>query len=324
MSTSLPVTEFLRKAAHTPIIDVRTPAEYAQGHIPQAFNLPLFTDQERAIVGTLYVQENRTAAILKGLEFVGPRLNAYACQAREWAVDQRLLVHCWRGGMRSGAMAWLFEQVGLHCCTLEKGYKAYRTHVLDYWKDLPFELHILGGLTGSGKTEKLHEMALQGEQVVDLEALAHHKGSAFGSLGQSPQPSTEHFENRLFHAFRTLDPSRPVWLEDESRNVGKCSLPAALWEKMQTAPFHLHELPYAERVARLLKEYGQFDRTALAETVRKIEKRLGLERCQKALSALDNGDVTTALCICLDYYDKTYNYHIAARLSQPPHSPETL
>ena len=313
MTEPISVEEFLEKSRTIPVADVRTPAEYEKGHIPGAFLFPLFNNGERAEVGTLYVQEGRTAAVLKGLQLVGPRLEAMARRGLEIAGGGSLLLYCWRGGMRSQSVAWLMEMVGIRCYTLENGYKAYRNHLLGFFNNIPPTIHVLGGLTGSGKTERLLQMAAAGEQVIDLEGLANHKGSAFGNLGNPPQPSTEHFQNLLFRAFSQMDPSRPVWLEDESRNVGRCSLPDGLWEKMQQARLFLLETSREERVERLMREYGNFDPDVLETAILKIQKRLGFDQSKKAIEACHNGNIRKALEICLAYYDKAYNYQLELR-----------
>ena len=313
MTEPISVEEFLEKSRTIPVADVRTPAEYEKGHIPGAFLFPLFNNRERAEVGTLYVQKGRTAAVLKGLQLVGPRLEAMARRGLEIAGGGSLLLYCWRGGMRSQSVAWLMEKVGIRCYTLENGYKAYRNHLLGFFNNIPPTIHVLGGLTGSGKTERLLQMAAAGEQVIDLEGLANHKGSAFGNLGNPPQPSTEHFQNLLFRAFSQMDPSRPVWLEDESRNVGRCSLPDGLWEKMQQARLFLLETSREERVERLMREYGNFDPDVLETAILKIQKRLGFDQSKKAIEACHNGNIRKALEICLAYYDKAYNYQLELR-----------
>ena len=339
MPEPISVEKFLKRSLTTPVADVRTPAEYEKGHIPGAFLFPLFNNEERAEVGTLYVQEGRSAAVLKGLQLVGPRLEQMARRGLEIAGGRpgtaggsaagpdgpaaaggpatypggSLLLYCWRGGMRSASVAWLMEKVGIHCYTLENGYKAYRNHLLGFFNNIPHPIHVLGGLTGSGKTERLLQMAAAGEQVIDLEGLAHHKGSAFGNLGNPPQPSTEHFQNLLFRAFSQMDPSRPVWLEDESRNVGRCSLPDGLWEKMQQARFYFLPASDRERIHRLMNEYAGFDTCLLEQAILKIEKRLGYDQCKKAVQACRNGDIRTALGICLAYYDKAYTYQLEIR-----------
>ncbi len=360
MPEPISVEEFLEKSRTIPVADVRTPAEYEKGHMPGAFLFSLFDDRGRAEVGTLYVQKGRTAAVLKGLELTGPRLEAMARRGLEIAgggtqsateeipaaaegsgaagvpgaaggsaagsggsaagsgdsaaaSGGSLLLYCWRGGMRSASVAWLMEKVGIRCFTLENGYKAYRNHLLGFFQHLPHPINVLGGLTGSGKTERLQSMASAGEQVIDLEGLAGHKGSAFGNLGLPPQPTTEHFQNLLFRAFSRMDPSRPVWLEDESRNVGRCSLPDGLWEKMQQARFYLLDTPLEERVERLMREYGNFDPDVLETAILKIQKRLGYDKSKQAVEACRCGNIRTALEICLAYYDKAYNYQLETR-----------
>lgn len=339
MPEPISVEEFLKRSLTTPVADVRTPAEYEKGHIPGAFLFPLFNNEERAEVGTLYVQEGRSAAVLKGLQLVGPRLEQMARRGLEIAGGRpgtaggsaagpdgpaaaggpatypggSLLLYCWRGGMRSASVAWLMEKVGIHCYTLENGYKAYRNHLLGFFEHLPHPLKVLGGLTGSGKTERLRQMAGAGEQVIDLEGLAGHKGSAFGNLGLPPQPSTEHFQNLLFDAFSHLDPERPVWVEDESKNVGKCSLPDGLWKKMQQADFYFLPASDQERIDRLMKEYAGFNAGLLEQAILKIEKRLGFDQCRKAVEACRKGDTGAALVICLTYYDKAYKDQLETR-----------
>ncbi|HLG04366.1 MAG TPA: tRNA 2-selenouridine(34) synthase MnmH, partial [Bacteroidia bacterium] len=212
MPKSLPIDIFLAKKGVLPVIDVRSPGEFAHGHIPGAINLPLFSDEERAKVGTVYKKDGREQAILLGFELVGPKMADFSRKGMELAVAKRILVHCWRGGMRSGVVAWVFETVGLEVFTLQKGYKAYRNFVLKEFEK-PLNLRIVGGETGTGKTEILHALRKKGEQVIDLEAIAAHRGSAFGALGQPAQPTSEQFENDLHHAISELDPAKIIWIE---------------------------------------------------------------------------------------------------------------
>jgi tRNA 2-selenouridine synthase len=309
---SLPVESFLQKAKTTTVIDVRSPAEYAHAHIPGAVNLPLFDNNERAQVGTLYKKTGRDAAVLLGLEIVGPKLATFVRQANQLATNQEVLVHCWRGGMRSGSMAWLLKTAGLETNTLEGGYKAYRNHVLD-----SFERHqpiiVLGGKTGSGKTEILHNLAKMGEQVIDLEGLAHHKGSSFGAIGQQPQPSSEQFENLIQQQWAMLDPKRPVWIEDESRNVGSCSVPMQLWTKMRAAKVFFVDVPKNRRIERLVAEYACFEHQLLVEATNRIAKRLGGQHHQAAIAALAQQDYATVADITLTYYDKSYLHGLSQR-----------
>src|SRR4030066_383450 len=218
-NTKTDIATFLRLAETIPVIDVRTPSEFNTGHIPGASNIPLFEDEERKIIGIKYKKEGRTKAILAGLELSGHSMHSKLEHALRISREGRLLVHCWRGGMRSEAMAWLFSLGDIETEVLEKGYKAYRNHILASLSEKRNTI-ILGGMTGSSKTHILRHLKNTGHQVIDLERLANHKGPPFGALGQPPQPSSEHFANLLFNECRKLEVELPVWLEDESRNIG--------------------------------------------------------------------------------------------------------
>ena len=195
---------FLKDSTNIKIVDVRSPGEFQEGHIPQAVNIPIFNDQERSEVGILYKNIGRVEAIQKGLSFVGPRMEKLAKQALQYAVNQSIKVTCWRGGMRSEKMAWLFELVGLKVYVLEGGYKAYRNYILDTFRNIP-QLVVIHGPTGSGKTDILKSLKEKGEQVIDLEEIACHRGSAFGAIGMGSQPTTQQFQNRLFEEFEKFD-----------------------------------------------------------------------------------------------------------------------
>lgn len=287
------------------VVDVRTPAEYQQGHIVGSVNIPLFTNEERADVGTRYVQQSREEAIRRGLELVGPRLAGYVEQAR--ALGKPLVVYCWRGGMRSSSMSWLFSTSGLASQTIPRGYKGFRTAAAKHLAQ-PWKWRVVSGPTGSGKTTFLCGLAAGGEQVIDLEGLANHKGSSFGGIQQPAQPTTEHMMNRIHHAMRGFDLSHTVWLEDESRSIGRVHLPDVLYEAMKIAPRHVLETPLEVRVSNLVAEYGQLPPQELVAAFERIREKLGGERTNRAIEALTLGDVATAAEIALDYYDRTYAY----------------
>ena len=310
------IFQFLELAQTLPVVDVRSPGEYRQGHIAGAVNIPLFSDEERAAVGTAYAKTGSKEATLQGLEFAGKKMRSL-CEAALALKSEQLLVHCWRGGMRSRSMAWLFETVGLQCIVLNGGYKVFRRAVLDELS-APRELRILSGYTGSGKTSILAELKKMGQQAIDLEALAHHKGSAFGALGQPPQPGTEQFENLLFAELQKTDRSKPLWLEDESINIGKVQVTPAFFARMKSAETLQVIVSQPVRLQHLLNEYGSFDRALLAEAIKKIEKRLGYDKCKQALSLCAAGDLAQVAKILLDYYDKAYEFQISAR------APETV
>jgi tRNA 2-selenouridine synthase len=312
------VADFLAKSASAPIIDVRSPAEYAHAHIPGAHNVPLFDNAERAKVGTCYKQIGRDAAVLLGLELVGPKLADFVKTTRSIAPSGTALVHCWRGGMRSGSFAWLLQTAGLEAHTLAGGYKAYRNHLLAAF-DAPQQVVILGGKTGSGKTNVLRELAQLGEQVIDLEALAHHKGSAYGAIGQATQPSTEQFENELFQHWQLLNPARVVWIEDESRTIGSCSIPQGIWKKMQDAKVAFIDVPSDVRVARLVEEYACFAPELLVQATDRIKTRLGGQHHKAALEALAAGKYAEVAYLTLAYYDKAYLHGLSKRQPQEVH-----
>lgn len=304
MATKLDIKSFLAKSDHLPVVDVRAPKEFEQGHIPGAINIPLFTDDERAQVGTVYKQEGKQPALLLGLELVGPKMSQLAHQALSLNSSE-LLIHCWRGGMRSASMVWLFETVGIKCYILDGGYKTFRHLVLESFSH-PYPMRILSGATGSGKTELLHYMKQQGQQIIDLEALAHHKGSAFGALGQLPQQSTEQFENNLYAELQKLDLTRTFWLEDESQTIGRNQIPKPFHHQMQTGVVIRITVDKQLRIKRLLNEYGQFEKTLLAQSIQKIHKRLGSDHTKFALEALEVGNLSRVAEISLNYYDKAY------------------
>jgi tRNA 2-selenouridine synthase len=311
MAERIAIQPFLQ--ASGPLLDVRAPAEFAQGHIPGAHNLPLFSDAERAEVGTTYKQHGRQAAVQLGLALVGPRLAALATELSGWsarAVGAPLRLHCWRGGMRSGSVAWLASTLDLPVLLLEGGYKAYRRWVLDLLEQ-PWPVHLLGGRTGSGKTDLLLALQQRGAAVLDLEGLAHHRGSSFGSLGLPPQPSNEHYENRIAAVLQAARGARQIWVEAESAQVGRCRVPAGLWRQMQAAPLLEIRRPLEERLRQLVAVYGIQDPHELAEATRRIGRRLGPQRTAAALEAIERADWTTACRQMLDYYDRCYDHELA-------------
>ncbi len=315
MAIYIEIGEFLKKKKEgLPIIDVRSPAEYAHAHLPGALNVPLFDNEERSIVGTIYKKQSKVKAVQKGLEFVGPKLKDFTKQILKLESEE-LLVHCWRGGMRSGSMAWLLEMIGLKVYVLIGGYKAYRNHVLSFFSQ-DFNLLLLGGCTGSGKTDLLPLLKKSGEQVVDLEQLANHKGSAFGAIGQIEQPSSEHFEHLLFDELCELSIDNTIWIEDESRNIGRVFIPQIFFQTMRESPLLKLNTSYEVRLERIMRDYACFDVSDLANSIRKIEKRLGYDKCKIALRACENGEILAAARICLDYYDKLYNDSLSRRFEE--------
>jgi len=306
--------------ASGPVVDVRSPCEFAKGHLPGALNLPLFTDPERQRIGTTYRQQGREAAVSLGLRLVGGRLEELGQALRQALAgreaDATLRVHCWRGGLRASSVAWLAELLGLPVVLLQGGYKHYRRWALEQFEQ-PRPLWVLAGRTGTGKTDLLLELAAMGEAVIDLEALAHHRGSSFGGLGLPAQPSNEHYENRLALALWNGRAASTLWLEAESVQVGRCRIPAGLWRQMQRAPALEIARPLSERLERLVAVYGPQGVEPLREATLRIAGRLGPERTRLALEAIDQRDWAGACRRMLDYYDRCYDHDVQRRGGGP-------
>ncbi len=315
MYKEISIQQYLEKSKKVQIVDVRSPKEFNQAHIPGAVNLPLFDDIERAIVGTAYKQEGREIAILKGLEIVGPKMAAMVAEIKDRFSDKKIILHCWRGGMRSKSVATLFAFCGINTEVIKGGYKAYRNELQNLFLQ-KFEYFILGGRTGSAKTKILQELKKQGEQAIDLENLANHKGSAFGDLGEDPQPSTEMFENLLFEELRMMDVEKRIWLEDESHLIGTVFIPETIWQNMRTAPVIYCNFPTEERLKFLVETYGNFDKEGVINSVNKITKRLGGQHAKAILEFYEAGNLFEATKLVLVYYDKSYDYGLSQRISE--------
>jgi tRNA 2-selenouridine synthase len=305
-SNSIPVEAFLEKRkTGNPLIDVRSPSEFAHGHIPGAVSMPLFSDEERAIVGTLYTRKGKEDALSMGLAIIGPKLKDFAGQGLSLAANHEILIYCWRGGMRSASMAWLFETVGLKASVLTGGYKSYRRFVHDFLS-FPFHFIVIGGMTGSGKTEILTELGKHGRLIVDLEKLASHKGSVFGAIGEPAQPTTEQFENRLFEDLWSKDKAGTIFIEDESITIGSVFLPKPFHQRMLQCPLIVIGVPYKDRIRRLVNLYAGADKDILTGALRSIEKRIGSEDTHKAVEHIVQGNFEQAVITVLNYYDKVY------------------
>lgn len=314
------VTDFIRRGGV--ILDVRSPGEYLHGHIPNGVSFPLFSDDERALVGTTYKQKSREDAVELGVDLVGPRCGDMVRAAKKHEASL-YKVHCWRGGMRSGFVAQLLTWSGLPTITLEGGYKTFRRWVLETLEK-PLHLLVVGGLTGSGKTRILHALQARGEQTIDLELLACHKGSAYGGIPGKPQPTTEQFENDLAVAIDALDGSRPVWVEGESRMIGRCKIPDPLYNAMQAATYFQVKRPLQERLQVIHEDYNAYPREHLIASTRRLEKQLGRDRTEQVIKAIDQNLFHGAskapdffVESVLAYYDKTYE-HTIARRQRPP------
>jgi tRNA 2-selenouridine synthase len=308
--TRIDIVSFLALAGQHPVLDVRSPGEYYHAHIPGAISFPLFSDEERKIVGTTYKQQSREEAIKIGLDFFGPTMKDRIVAAEKIANGTKtLLVHCWRGGMRSGAIAWLLDLYGFKIYTLAGGYKAYRNWVLSSFKK-EWPIAIIGGYTGSGKTELLQSLEKEGERVIDLETIASHKGSAFGSIGMPPQPGQEQFENNLATQLANFDSSlgntQVLWMEDESQRIGLVNIPGDLWSTMRRSPVYFLDIPFEKRLEHIVEEYGVLDKQKLMDSIDRITKKLGHLQAQQAKDFLAAGNINACFEILLRYYDKLY------------------
>lgn len=295
------------------LVDVRSPAEYLQGHIPSSINIPLLNDSERILVGTCYKKQGQHAAVELGFDLVGHKMGAFIRSAKQ--LTSPLKIYCWRGGLRSRTMQWILQTAGIPCQIIPGGYKLFRRAALEELKKTR-SIRILAGLTGSGKTETLLTMMNQGEQVLHLEALANHRGSAFGGIGMGLQPTCEHFENLIAVSLCDTSPELPLWIEDESRLIGTCKIPDALYEQMKEAPLTIIEKNKEERLQRILNEYGSASSETLIECVGHIKKKIGGQREAAIKSMILNRDVKSAFSLLIDYYDEKYSYTIEKRSSK--------
>jgi len=302
------INQALDASEYQLLVDVRTPLEFEKGHIPGAINIPLFSNEERAVVGTAYKQRSPREAFLLGLKLVGPKMADYVAILDEVAQDKKIICYCWRGGKRSQSMSWLFEKSGYKVNFIHGGYKAYRKFVRAQFKLINYPFIVLGGRTGCGKSEILKSLEKQKAQVVDLEGLANHKGSAFGHIDELPQPSIEHFENLLYNKLEGLDRTKWIWIENESRLIGSIHLETSFWNQMKAAPLIYIDYPAADRFNYLVDTYGTYPVDALKSAFAKIKKRLGGKRYHEAIAFLDEGKIEGATQIALDYYDNSYKY----------------
>jgi tRNA 2-selenouridine synthase len=308
------VDEFIRKFENESplLIDSRSEGEYLHAHFPGAINIPLLNNEHRHLVGTEYKKNGREAAALLGFKLAGPLFHEFIEKAKAHSENKEAMVYCWRGGMRSSIMSWILSMAGFKVTLLKGGYKSFRNFILDQFNS-PKQLIIIGGHTGCGKTDILKALSKMGEQVIDLEDLAHHKGSAFGALGLPAQPSNEFFENKLGLLLNKIDDNKNLYLEAESHSIGRVKIPDLLFDRMQSAPLIEISSSREYRTKRIIKEYGSFPKSELAACTEKIRKRLGNLRLTEALEALEQNNFDVWVNILMDYYDKTYQFSLGER-----------
>tara|TARA_Y100001970_G_C14258191_1_gene877206 strand:- start:3104 stop:4144 length:1041 start_codon:yes stop_codon:yes gene_type:complete len=303
------------------VIDVRSPDEFKKGHLPGAINIPLFSNEERRRIGHLYKNRGREQSISLGINLTSKKISYLTdqlilqknIQISKGIDNPALKFYCSRGGMRSYSMNWLCHKLAINSLILENGYKSYRNSVLEIFRE-KWNLYLIGGKTGTGKTELIKSLANKNFQTIDLEKLANHRGSVYGGLGQIAQPSTEQFENLFAEKLSEyMGSNRIVFVEAESANIGACRIPFEFFNQMKKAPLIEIQKTDEERIIKLVQIYSSNSKESLKEATLKIRKRLGSERTNKALSFIDKGEWENVCIQVLDYYDRCYENEINKR-----------
>ncbi len=296
-----------------PLIDVRSPSEYYKGHLPNSINIPLFDNDERSIIGTIYKKEGRKKAVIEGLKFFEKKMELLldnlfmSIESYKTNNDFFIRIYCSRGGMRSQSIAWLLEKYKLNPITLKGGYKIYRRWVLDSFSK-KLNLVVIGGKTGTGKTRLLSLLEKYKYQTIDLEEFACHRGSTFGGLGMKKQPSNEQFENQISEKLNSFNLANNIFVEAESANIGKCKIPHEFFNQMKNSRRIEIVRSESNRLDELIDTYSVFKKEELQESVLRIKKRLGPQRTKMALESINNERWELVCKSVLDYYDKCYEY----------------
>lgn len=301
------------------VIDVRSPCEHEKENIPGAINVPLLSDEERVIVGTIYAQQGEAVARRHAVGIISPKIPELVDRIIEMKKSgHALIVHCWRGGLRSEAVVSFLSVVGVDSFRLTGGYKAWRQSVVsDFEADkYAFKTIVLSGLTGAGKTDVLKELEKLGEQVVDLENLANHRGSVFGGVGLSEQPSQKNFEGRLWQLLKEVE-KEFLFLEAESRKIGKVAVPSFMLERIKTSPRVLIESSVEGRCTRIMKEYVEnMDKEKTLQVIQSsphLKERLGRQRVLDLIQLFNDEKYRELIEILLiEYYDPLYGRHTSA------------
>ena len=301
-----------------PLIDVRSPGEYYKGHMPNSINIPLFDNEERSIIGTIYKKEGREKAVIEGLKFLEKKIellldnlfmhiDSYKNISEDNNKELFIRIYCSRGGMRSQSISWLLEKFKLNIVTLTGGYKIYRRSVLDSFSK-KLNIVVIGGKTGTGKTRLLSLLEKYKYQTIDLEGFACHRGSTFGGLGMKEQPSNEQFENLIAEKINSFKCSNNIFVEAESANIGKCKIPHEFFKQMKNSRRIEILRSESNRLDELIDTYSVFEKEELKESVLRIKKRLGPQRTKIALESISNEKWDLVCKSVLDYYDKCYEF----------------
>ncbi len=300
------------------LIDVRSPSEYYKGHMPNSINIPLFDNDERSIIGTIYKKQGREKAVIEGLKFIEKKIellidklfmniDSHKIIAEKNNNEFSIRIYCSRGGMRSQSIAWLLEKYKYNPITLKGGYKKYRRWILDSFSK-KWNIVIIGGKTGTGKTRLLSLLEKNKYQTIDLEGFACHRGSTFGGLGMKKQPSNEHFENIIAEKLNSFECSNNIFVEAESANIGKCKIPHEFFKQMKDSRRIEILRSESNRLDELIDTYSVFKKEELQESVLRIKKRLGPQRTKMALESINNEKWDLVCRSVLDYYDKCYEF----------------
>ena len=302
-----------------PLIDVRSPGEYYKGNMPNSLNIPLFDNEERSIVGTVYKNYGREKAVIQGLDFLADKidnmvnklfeaLNVYKSKKVGSQIEEPTLkIYCARGGMRSQSISWLLEKYNQRNVTLRDGYKSYRKWALESFNQ-EWRINLIGGKTGTGKTKLLKLLDENNYQIIDLEGLACHRGSTFGGIGMKEQPSNEQFENNIAEKLKGFKKSNKIFVEAESANIGRCKIPHEFFSQMKSAERIEIKKSESNRLDELIKTYSIYEEKDLIEAVLRIKKRLGPQRTKIAIESIKNEDWRSVCKSVLEYYDKCYEY----------------
>jgi len=301
-----PNNDFMKLSKKFALIDIRSPKEFMDGHIIGAKNIPLFSNTERTIIGKIYKQDGRKNAIKEGIKIVSPHAATFIDKIEKVADNKTVILYCARGGMRSKSVSMLLDIFQYTVYLLEGGFKAFKNYLRAAAKEKK-NIILLGGKTGSQKTKFLQELKKQGEQVLDLEKLANHKGSVFGALGEAEQPTQQQFIINTLTAFITNSSEKRIWIEQEAHKIGNLFIPQEIWQQMVNSPIIYLEIELSKRIENLIKDYGSFNKNLLKDCIKRLESKIGSERTKKINHHIEMNNQKEVVKLLLEHYDKFYN-----------------